>query len=263
MVGRLDTVYVDLNDNHVFKESKLCELLTESKTAFYFPDYLLQVPSRQHLINLLDFAVKIRNVSLFILVLIYLRRASVRISYHEKEGTKVNISGPWRAAILYVIHGDRGVCHHSHYDEIFSEQFFDLNQHKNLPLDDFIDVLCDNFCKYQRFIDGEYQIIPRPKQKDFLKKIITSEECFHFSEVGSGKTKVILPLLCQIFLSNNIEAHRYFSRDGEKKDTLVVLVPEHLVSDARTQVYRYCLNLNFRQASSIEHEPRKRFHIML
>ena len=27
---------------------------------------------------------------------------------------------------------------------------------------------------------------------------------------------------------------------------LIVLVPEHLVADARTQVYRYCLNLNFR-----------------
>jgi hypothetical protein len=30
------------------------------------------------------------------------------------------------------------------------------------------------------------------------------------------------------------------------KDVLVILVPEHLVSDARTQVFRYCLNLNFR-----------------
>ena len=33
-----------------------------------FPDYLLQVPSRQQLINLLDMAIYIRNISMFILV---------------------------------------------------------------------------------------------------------------------------------------------------------------------------------------------------
>lgn len=69
----------------------------------------------------------------------------------------------------------------------------------------------------------------------------------HFSEVGSGKTKVIMPLLCQIFLSNNVEAHKFLARSGKSKDVLVILVPEHLVSDARTQVFRYCLNLNFRE----------------
>lgn len=89
--------------------------------------------------------------------------------------------------------------------------------------------------------------MPRPKQKEFLKRIICSETPMHFSEVGSGKTKVIMPLLCQIFLSNNIEAHKFFARSGKPKDMLVILVPEHLVPDARTQVFRYCLNLNFRQ----------------
>jgi len=69
----------------------------------------------------------------------------------------------------------------------------------------------------------------------------------HFSEVGSGKTKVIMPLLCQIFLSNNVEAHKFLARSGKPKDVLVILVPEHLVPDARTQVFRYCLNLNFRE----------------
>jgi hypothetical protein len=69
----------------------------------------------------------------------------------------------------------------------------------------------------------------------------------HFSEVGSGKTKVIMPLLCQLFLSNNIEAHKYLARSGKRKGVLVILVPEHLVQDARTQVFRYCLNLNFRE----------------
>ena len=89
--------------------------------------------------------------------------------------------------------------------------------------------------------------MPREKQKAFLKRIVRAEECFHFSEVGSGKTKGILPLLCQLFLSNNTEAHMHLARGGKMKDTLVVLVPEHLVPDARTQVFKYCLNLNFRE----------------
>lgn len=162
-----------------------------------------------------------------------------------------------------------------HYDSIFEKQFVDVNQHKHLPLRDFIEVLSEYFTRYQRHVDGEYQIIPREKQKRFLERIITGDECFHFSEVGSGKTKgmlviflsalichhfyilngifctsmspVIMPLLCQIFLSNNIEAHKYLARGGEKKDTLIILVPEHLLPDARTQVFRHCLNLNFRQ----------------
>jgi superfamily II DNA or RNA helicase len=109
-------------------------------------------------------------------------------------------------------------------------------------------VLCDNFTKYQRWTeDGEYEIVPRPKQKEFLKRIICSETPMHFSEVGSGKTKVIMPLLCQIFLSNNADAHKFLARSGMPKTVLILVVPEHLVADARTQVMRYCLNLNFRQ----------------
>ena len=110
-------------------------------------------------------------------------------------------------------------------------------------------MLCENFEMYQRHTEaGQCQIVPTKKQRDFLHKIITAEECFHFSEVGSGKTKVILPLLCQVFLSNNAEAHAALSQrgSGEPKHTLVIIVPEHLVIDAQAQVYRYCLNLNFR-----------------
>ena len=33
-------VFVDLNDEHVFKTFKLSQLLTESKTVMYFPDYV-------------------------------------------------------------------------------------------------------------------------------------------------------------------------------------------------------------------------------
>jgi hypothetical protein len=238
--------FVDLNDEHVFKSFKLSELLTESKTVIYFPDYLLQVTNRQQLISLLDLAVRIRNVSFFILALIYLRRGSVALEFVEKEGGVTKLSGPWKAAILYVL--NHSSARNAHYDAIFGRQFFDLNEHKHVPLVDFIEILCENFTKYQRFTeDNEYQIVPRPKQKAFLKRIICAEECFHFSEVGSGKTKVILPLLCQIFLSNNEEAHKYLARGGKFKDVLVILVPEHLVADARTQVYRYCLNLNFRE----------------
>ena len=53
--------------------------------------------------------------------------------------------------------------------------------------------------------------------------------------MGSGKTKVILPLLCQTFLSNNAAAHKALARGGELKHVLVILVPEHLVLDARDQ----------------------------
>ena len=243
-----EEVFVDLNDDHVFKPFKLSELLTESKTVLYFPDYMLQVPNRQELMNLLDLAIHIRNLSFFILVLFYLRRSSVSLEFvakerHERDETS-KITGPWLEAIRYVLNK----APNAHYDTIFRSQFFDLNQHENMPLSEFVDVLCTNFTKYQRSTDdGGYQIVPTQKQKMFLQRIIRSEECFHFSEVGSGKTKVILPLLCQMFLSNNSEAHMHLARGGQAKNVLVVLVPEHLVVDARTQVLRYCLNLNFRE----------------
>lgn len=38
-----EEIIQDLNDETGFKIFKLSELLTESKTVFYFPDYLLQV----------------------------------------------------------------------------------------------------------------------------------------------------------------------------------------------------------------------------
>jgi len=221
----------------------MSELVTESKTVLYGPDLLLQVPDRQQLINLLDYAVYVRNISFFVLILFYLRRSSVHLTFIEKDEKGTKITGPWKAAILYVL----GRQENAHYDDVFKQQFFDLNQHKDLPLGDFIDVLCDNFTRYQRFTDGRYQIIPTAKQKAFLQRIICAEECFHFSEVGSGKTKVILPLLCQMFLSNNAEAHAHLARGSKSKHVLVVLVPEHLVPDARAQVFRYCLNLNFRE----------------
>ena len=237
-----EEVQVDLNDEHVFKSFRLADLLTESKTVLYAPHYTLQVHSRQQLINLLDMACYIRNISFFILVLFYLRRASVALHYNAEDKKTKKITGPWKEAILYVLNR----ASNTHYDSIFEKQFVDLDQYEHAPLDEFIEHLCEDFTRYQRFIDGECQIVPRPKQKEFLKKIICAKESFHFSEVGSGKTKVVLPLLCQTFLSNNIEAHRHLARGSEQKDVLVILVPEHLVPDARTQVYRYCLNLNFR-----------------
>lgn len=97
----------------------------------------------------------------------------------------MQITGPWKEAILYCLnHSSNG-----HYDDIFEKQFINVNKHKNLPLRDFIEVLSENFTRYQRYVDGEYQIVPREKQKRFLEHIITGSECFHFSEVGSGKTK--------------------------------------------------------------------------
>ena len=45
----------------------------------------LQVQSRQQLINLLDLALTLRNLSFFMLVLFYLRRASILLEFVEKE----------------------------------------------------------------------------------------------------------------------------------------------------------------------------------
>ena len=137
---------------------------------------------------------------------------------------------------------------------------------------------------------------PPQSKKDSWRKLFVDKNAFIFPKLGqvctilsshiilitssnrsvscylSGKTKVILPLLCQTFLSNNSgesryfivsalnptifcshvilsykDAHEYFARGGECKDTLIILVPEHLVNDARTQVFRHCLNVNYRQ----------------
>ena len=236
---------IDVSDETIFKTCKLSSLLTESKTVIYFPDYLLQIQGREQLINLLDASVYIRNLSFFILVLTYLRRCSVSLDFEfeDQENDVKKITGPWKDAIEYVL----GSSANPSYDTLFEKQFFNLSQHRELSLDDFVEQLSINFTKYQRYMNGGYQIVPRDSQKEFLKRIIRSEECFHFSEVGSGKTKVILPLLCQIFLSDNLEAHRYLARGGENKDTMVILVPEHLVPDAKAQVFRYCLNLNYKE----------------
>ena len=83
-------------------------MLTESKTVIYFPDYLLQVSSRQQLINLLDLAIYVRNLSFFILVLFYLRRSSVSLEYIEKDKSVTKITGPWKEAIMYVINAGSG-----------------------------------------------------------------------------------------------------------------------------------------------------------
>ena len=91
-----DECFVDLNDEHAFQTSHLNDLVTESKVTFYHPDYVLQVPSRQHLINLLDLAAHLRNVSLFILVLFQLRRASVKLDYKFRDGKVTKISVPGR-----------------------------------------------------------------------------------------------------------------------------------------------------------------------
>ena len=51
--------------------------------------------SRQQLINLLDYAVYIRNLGLFILVLFQLNRVSFKLEYKERDQTRkiVQITG--------------------------------------------------------------------------------------------------------------------------------------------------------------------------
>ena len=60
---------------------------------------LPQVQSQQELINLLDYAIYIRNVSFFILVLVQLRRVSIKLDYIDKEDSVIKISGPSAAEI--------------------------------------------------------------------------------------------------------------------------------------------------------------------
>lgn len=57
---------------------------------------------------------------------------------------------------------------------------------RDLTLSAFVDALCENFTKYQRFSDGQYWIVPTAKQRSFVQRIIKAEECFHFSEVPSS-----------------------------------------------------------------------------
>ena len=80
-----DELFVDLNDDPDFRKDKLSDLLTESKVTVYFPDYMLLVSSRQQLINLLDYAIYIRNIGFFVLVLFFLKRTSVKLVFMEKN----------------------------------------------------------------------------------------------------------------------------------------------------------------------------------
>ena len=130
------------------------------RVRVFLVDYFLQVLCHSQLVNLVDLAMYARNVSFFILALLYLRRGSVRLDFIEREEKVVKITGPWKAAVLYAL--GRGGGAPSSYDRIFSAQFFDLEQHAQLPLPDFVDVLCENFARYQRQVDGAYQIIPTP-----------------------------------------------------------------------------------------------------
>ena len=75
-------------------------------------------------------AVSLRNVSLFILVLLHLRRCSIALDFIAKDDDVTKITGPWREAILYVLNKSRN----EQYDRLFSRQFFDLNAHERCIL---------------------------------------------------------------------------------------------------------------------------------
>lgn len=64
-----EELYIDLNDDHIFKKSKISELITESKIVVFAPNYLIQVTSKDQLINLIDLAIYLRNLSFFILIM--------------------------------------------------------------------------------------------------------------------------------------------------------------------------------------------------
>jgi hypothetical protein len=81
-----DELFVDANDAHAIKACTLQDLAKlETKSVFYAPYFLVQPPTRQHLIALLDLAIKLRNVPLFILILTMLRRCSMKVCLLEKR----------------------------------------------------------------------------------------------------------------------------------------------------------------------------------
>lgn len=76
----------------------------------------------------------------------FLYRVEISVTYDlTTENKKKKVTGPWMHSLKYVI----GNCSDTHYDEILKTQFFEINDHRDLNLTEFIDVLCENFIKYQ------------------------------------------------------------------------------------------------------------------
>ena len=59
----------------------------------FAPTNLCLLHSRDQLINLLDYAIYIRNIGFFILVLTFLRRTSMLLQYEERKDKVVQITG--------------------------------------------------------------------------------------------------------------------------------------------------------------------------
>ena len=78
-----------------------------------------------------------------------LYRVTINIDYDEKTSDRKTrkITGPWVAAILYVIGKSKAILK---YDDIIKEQFFEINQYEKLPITEFIDRLCVHFTDYQQ-----------------------------------------------------------------------------------------------------------------
>ena len=58
----LTQVFVDLNDEHVFTKRKLFDMLTESKTVLYFPDFLLQCSRSDIISHFSNFYIKLEEI---------------------------------------------------------------------------------------------------------------------------------------------------------------------------------------------------------
>ena len=66
---------------------------------------------------MIDYAIKIHNISMFILLMFYLYRTTINISYTIKEGKVKKITGPWYKSLEYVVNSKEN----KHYDDIFKE----------------------------------------------------------------------------------------------------------------------------------------------
>jgi hypothetical protein len=67
------------------------------------------------LISLIDYAIALRNVPMFTLLMFLLLRCVIKIGFMVKDKKTKLITGPWYAALKYVIDDTKNL----HYDSIF------------------------------------------------------------------------------------------------------------------------------------------------
>ena len=247
MKHEVDECFVDLNDEHAFQTSHLNDLVTESKVTFYHPDYVLQVPSRQHLINLLDLSGAFTER--FIL---HLGAISAKKGQCE---TRLQVPGRQSDQNFRSLAGGHPVCAWKFVESRVRRPFLEAVPRPRPVPRRVAGRIVDAYATSSSSIT-ETDRSCRDRSNEFLRKIIEAKECFHFRrsarhgrgarrsfnlrrrrrrdavDVASavsrrrrsaqGKTKVILPLFCMAFLSSNKAVRDALARGGREKRCLVV-----------------------------------------